>query len=502
MYNRRRGESTTRRMVLYVCALLFTGGLLPGCSAELPWEPAAKVETSASAKEQKADTGFVPELPGSYDSADTAVIVEKNEKENQITFFNIPTGRNYTLTYDGTTRIADKYGREMSMEQVKAGDVTDVTFLKSKKKLRSLSVSSKMWSNRAEGNYQINLNGKGMLVGKDQYELADNVMVLSGGTQMAIEDINACDGLILQGIDRTIYSITIDKGHGYLKLKNAEYFTGGWIEVGQSLIQPVTEDMLLTVPEGKYDVLITNRGNGGKKSVTITRNQETELDVGDLKGEETMLGNIIFTIKPVEASVYVDGDKVDISEPVSLEYGIHQLIVRADGYETMTKYLKVGQENANISLELEEAEEEDKQDVSGNDAKADKEKDTDQNGTGKTDTAENRQTEKEQTQNGQAQNKSPDSGNAAGQTQEDETDTVNATGGHRIYITSPKDTEVYFDGKYMGLAPLDFKKESGTHVVTLRKSGSQTRSFTIQIDDEEKDISWSFSELEKLAGEQ
>lgn len=469
MHRGQKSKGRRRRFMLGLFAL-FLGGTLMGCSTVLPWERVDKADTSDNASQQTADTGFIPELPGSYDSADTAVIVSKNEKESTITFFNIATGRNYTLTYDGTTRISDQYGKELTIAQIGAGDVTDVTFLKSKKKLRSLSLSSQVWTNRAEGNFQINLNGKGLLVGKDQYRLAENVMVLSEGKQVEIMDINACDGLFLQGIDRTIYSITIEKGHGYLKLQNAEYFNGGWIEVGQALIQPVSEDMLLTVPEGKYQVLITNRGNGGTKEVSIERNRETVLDVGDLKGEEPVIGNIVFTVTPQEASVYIDGDKADISSPVSLEYGIHQLIVRAEGYETMTKYLKVGQPYANIDLELEEAEEEtesgetDGKNISGNSASAERD-------SGSGSVSEN---------------------SAAG------AETVNASGDYRIYITSPKETEVYFDGKYVGLAPVDFKKESGTHVVTLRKSGSQTRSFTIQIDEEPKDISWSFSELEKI----
>ena len=469
MHRGQKSKGRRRRFMLGLSAL-FLGGTLMGCSTVLPWERVDKADTSDNASQQTADTGFVPELPGSYDSADTAVIVSKNEKESTITFFNIATGRNYTLTYDGTTRLSDQYGKELTIAQIGAGDVTDVTFLKSKKKLRSLSLSSQVWTNRTEGNFQVNLNGKGLLVGKDQYRLAENVMVLSEGKQVELMDINACDGLFLQGIDRTIYSITIEKGHGYLKLQNAEYFNGGWIEVGQALIQPVSEDMLLTVPEGKYQVLITNRGNGGTKEVSIERNRETVLDVGDLKGEEPVIGNIVFTVTPQEASVYIDGDKADISSPVSLEYGIHQLIVRAEGYETMTKYLKVGQPYANIDLELEEAEEEtesgetDGKNISGNSASAERD-------SGSGSVSEN---------------------SAAG------AETVNASGDYRIYITSPKETEVYFDGKYVGLAPVDFKKESGTHVVTLRKSGSQTRSFTIQIDEEPKDISWSFSELEKI----
>ena len=53
------------------------------------------------------------------------------------------------------------------------------------------------------------------------------------------------------------------------------------------------------------------------------------------------------------------------------------------------------------------------------------------------------------------------------------------------------------DGSYVGLAPVSFPKKAGSHVISLRRSGYQTRSYTIQVDEEEKDMELSFSELVK-----
>lgn len=432
-----------RTKLFILAACLF----LTGC--------AAVGQVKETGPEAVYDTGFTPAGTNTYDSADRAVVVRKEKEEGTITLFNIPTGKNYTLRYDGTTHIRDKHGEAMSMEQIQPGNVVDVTFLKSRKALRTLTLAPEVWTNTVEGNYTINQNGRGIMVGKDQYQLADNVMVVSEGGQISLEDINTCDSLYLQGIDRTIYSITIEKGHGYLRLANEEYFIGGWIEVGQALVRPVEEEMLLVVPEGSYQVLISNHGTAGVKNITVERGQEVTLDVGDLKGEEIKRGSVIFALNPVTASVYIDGDKVDTEKAVEMDYGIHQMIVRAEGYKTITQYVKVGQPYATLDIELEQ--EESEEGVSGNTL----------------------------------------SGNTAGEIPADSA-VVNATGGYHINITAPEGAEVYYDGNYAGTIPVSLKKEEGLHVVTLRKSGCQTRSFTMQVDAEAKDISWAFSELEVL----
>ena len=63
-----------------------------------------------AAAPERVDTGFVLTNAKSYDSADTAVIVKIKEDDGTITFLNLDTGRKYTLSYDGTSSITDKYG--------------------------------------------------------------------------------------------------------------------------------------------------------------------------------------------------------------------------------------------------------------------------------------------------------------------------------------------------------------------------------------------------------
>ena len=156
-------------------------------------------------------------------------------------------------------------------------------------------------------------------------------------------DLNLADILTFHGIDSTVLSVTVEKGHGYLRLVNDENFVGGWLEIGQTQIVRITEDMLVTVPEGSYQVDISYNGGGGTKNVVINRTEETTLDIGDLEVAEAQYGMVLFSLNPSDAELYIDGSQVDASQPITLEYGIHQIIAKADGYKSLTQYLRVGQ---------------------------------------------------------------------------------------------------------------------------------------------------------------
>ncbi|MDE5680034.1 MAG: PEGA domain-containing protein, partial [Lachnospiraceae bacterium] len=334
----------------------------------------------------------------------------------------------------------------MTLEQIREGDIVDVTFLKSKKKLATLTISGDSWTTADISRYQFNVVSHDVSIGNEIYKVTENTKIFSNGEQIEMMDLNSTDILTFNGIGNTVHSIVVEKGHGYLRLSGDENFIGGWIEVGQNIIYQITEDMLLTVPEGSYQVLISTRGGGGTKSVIINRNTEVTLDISDLEIEAPQYGQVLFAMSPSSASLYVDGNLVDTSLPVTLEYGIHQLMARADGYSTVTSYLKVAQESAgiDITLDLEDDDEEEEENS----------EETVSSGNGTT-----------------------------------------TASYYQVYIDAPEGAEVYLDGNYIGICPISFKKVEGPHVITLRRTGYETRSYTIQVDGEDKDISYSFAEL-------
>ena len=47
-----------------------------------------------------------------------------------------------------------------------------------------------------------------------------------------------------------------------------------------------------------------------------------------------------------------------------------------------------------------------------------------------------------------------------------------------------------------GISPINFKKVTGSHTITLRKNGYQAKSYTIYLYDDGQDITYSFADLE------
>ena len=438
MTQKKKDKKNRKKSLAAVLAAILTMAVAVGYSV-FPRESRPPAEEPSP---ERVDTGFVVTGPESFDSADTAILVGRDEKENTLTFLNLELGRRYTLSMDGTTRMYDKYGQIMSIEQFAKGDIVDITFLKSKKHLTVMRLSASAWSYSDVTRYELNMVRRELSIGEDVYRLTENTQFLSENRSIEMMDLNPSDVLSFQGIDSQVLSVRVDKGHGYLRLVNDEKFVGGWIEIGQTQIQRITEDMLLTVPEGSYQVNISNKGGGGIKTVVINRNEETCLDIGDLEIPESQSGMVLFSLSPSKAELYIDGTKADISGPVSLEYGIHQLIARAEGYHSITQYISVAQESGGFNIVLEAVDGD-----SGESSSA---------STGLTQTA---------------------------------------TSYYKVYIDAPESVEVYLDGNYIGISPCNFRKDSGTHTITLRRTGYVTRSYMVQIDDEARDMTLSFADL-------
>ena len=239
--------------------------------------------------------------------------------------------------------------------------------------------------------------------------------------------------------------------------------------------------MLIVVPEGTYDVSVSHNGSRASQKINFIRNEEIAWDLGTVEIVLPKTGTILFTITPDTAKVVIDGSIVDISQPVELTYGVHQITITASGYDTLAKYIKVGAASANIAIDLEKNSQDDT-----NESKTEKETEqkTDKETDKTTDTTDNAETK---------ENTETEETTTEAQTQALET----ASSTYKVHIDSPEGVEVYLDGNYIGIAPVSFAKKSGNIVITLRKSGYQTRSYALEIDEEQKDTTYSFSELEK-----
>lgn len=475
--------------------------LLAGCSdAEIAGFGSAGQDVAEEAAQETVSAAV--RNPNIYDSEDAAVVVKKDLEAGTVQFQNISTSRRYTLNYDGTTKVYDRNDQSLSMQQLREGSVVTVRFYKPDKSLSYVRENPDCINYNNVQGYSMDLRDGTVIIGNELYNISGHVVVVSEGRETDMMEVNPVDIISVWGYKNMIYGINVEKGHGYLRLQNEDYFVDGWIDVGDKVIRKISEDMLLVVPEGTYNVTVSSKGSSATQEISFARNEEMAWDLGSVKITVVQKGSVIFTLTPATAKVTVDGRQVDVSKPVTLDYGLHQMRISEEGYETVGQYIKVAEPSASIAVELEKSEEESTEEEKSK-ASADKSSKDDE------DKEDEDEEEKDLDEEQAPSKKYPSSSKKDGEeesqddgseeeSEETKGSVASASGKYRVYIDAPEGAEAYLDGSYIGITPVSFNKAEGSYVVTLRKTGYQTRSYTLQIDNEEKDVNYSFTELIKL----
>ncbi len=486
-----------KKTVVPICVILFI--MFIGCYLIIMEYAKEKAAAHAAKEEELKEEEVITELP-EQDEGVHAILLETDTQGRTMTLQDIVTEKIYELPYEDSLVIESLHGDIMSLAQVTPGQIFRISYSSGSRKLTGLKMSDIVWTYTDVTRFSFDERRKVMTIADDAYKFTDGLKIFSQGKQAEIMDVTQMDKLTVRGIDKQILSVTVDKGHGYLRILNDAYFVGGWIEIGQDIIKPITEDMLIPVGEGDYLVRVTNRGYAGEKNISITRDTETDMDLSKIEIEEVAIGHILFKISPDYARLYIDDEMTEFEERVPLEFGVHALRVECAGYNTIRSNIKVGSDYAEIEITMDE-EESVSQDKTGSSFvtpptdtanTASSTNDADNSGSSSTTAADVNGSSSETAQNTDTASSSSD------KTESSSGSTTNVISAEKkIYVEQPAGTEIYLDGNYIGVAPVSTAKVTGTHVLTLSREGYKTRSYTVNIANDGNDVTFSFSELTK-----
>lgn len=541
-----------------------------------------------------------------YDKKMTCIIKSIDKENMTIRLFDIDSGNEHTLTYNGGTDIKDSYGTVISMKQVELGEIVDAYYKSEQNKLTRLYISSEAWEYPKVSNLIINRTESYMKIANSKYKYDNKLVIIDNNNLIDLMDINSQDELTLRGIGKKIYSITVTKGHGYIRLKNYDTFLDGTLYVGSSIIIPVVENMLIVAREGKYQFVIEKDNLQAMKNINIRRNQEVIIDMIEFEKEVVLTGKISFDISPNNAVLYINGVQTDYSKPVKLEYGTYKILVELNGYIAYSGTLTVANDSENISIDLaNSSSQKDSKYITNNNTNNSSNTNKDNN-TNNTNNNENNSTNNNNNDEDNNKNDNPkdnennniddnknnndtsnddktndedyyiyDEDEFGGDVEKDEDDidddnsdednninndnsdednninddnsdedndidnndidsndntddnnpdedtnssTNTITDGainsntnvsnessvegttsvdyeHAIFVRSPEGASLYLNGNLKGTIPFNMTKEVGVHTVTISKEGYITRSYTMEVLDNDQDINWQFDEL-------
>ena len=285
-------------------------------------------------------------------SADLFLITNNDMQSECLVLEQLASGKQYMYNYSIVTRFLDKYGNRANASYFEPGRVISIGEKDEKGRLLEAQISDEVWEYPDITKYSIDLDRGVFTMGDTNYSYEEDVFIHSDGTINKLSDLNGLDTLRVVGMGKEILSVVVTTGHGTLKLKNTDLFEGSFIQVGTRVFAEITKDMELELPEGKHMVAVANNGYGDTTEIEIVRGQELVLDLDTLKGEGPNIGNILFAVDVADAIIMIDGEAVDYSQVVPIQFGVHTLKVVAEGYETYSKKLFVNSKEATIVIAM------------------------------------------------------------------------------------------------------------------------------------------------------
>lgn len=392
-----------------------------------------------------------------------AVVTEIDLEHNIISFVECTSGVQTNLIYHGGVYVRNRYGDEIGINKLALGSVVNVEYYVDTAKLLGVQISDTVTMLTGVTKFAADTSsGKATYKGTS-CDMSSSIVAFDGDKMIDVSEINTEDQVTLYIFGGKLVAVSIEVGHGYVRLSGQDSYIGGLVEIGYDVIVPVTNDMLLAVREGMYTLRISRNGYSDSKEVKVVRDRETKVDLTDIA---IPTGTVGFTVIPEDAKITI-GKKEIGGYVYSNLYGTYTFKVEAEGYRTFKGSFKIDKPSKNLTIELVKLDEDTTEDTT--------EDSTDTEDTTEATTAE-ATTESE-------------TGMSSISTERPVSD------GHTITIKEPAGVGVYIDGDYVGTAPVTVPKTLGTHSITLYQSGYLIKSYTITAVENGQDDEYSYPAL-------
>lgn len=326
--------------------------LLSCVAASILYGCGSKDNGPVLAKRYPGSTVADTENAAESEAAGLYMVLKTDTSLGTMTFLNIDTGRNEQYSYTDGTYFRDKYGDYTSVADFCPGRIAAITLRPKTLVLDEARISDKAWEYDNVVRFSVDEEEEIFTIADKKYSYDASTVVFSGDMQTDFDMLTDNDVLRIQGIGRRILSVSVTTGHGIIRLEHAEDLLDGWLSLDHKMYYLITENMQMEVPEGEYELSVAGNGYGGTTNITVARGEETVINIDEIKGEGPKFCTITFEIGVENAALYIDGQAVDYSQPLELQYGIHELKIEAEGYETWAKRLFVNSSEAVIEVAM------------------------------------------------------------------------------------------------------------------------------------------------------
>lgn len=275
------------------------------------------------------------------------VVKDVDDKNDQLTILDIQNNESVTLKIDSAVDIKDEYGSLMTLVQFNVGDMIETKYDNHEKRPEFIHKTAKTWKRSKIDGVVVDRENKTITVGNDIYNYTDDLVTIS----FDMDNLAPEDEVTLMGYKDNVWTIKLEKGHGYISLNNHSNFIGGILEIGTNKTVNIKQNTLVAVPVGVHDIVVTNDQLTYETEVMVEKDQKVVVDVKDATPRK---GMVQFSVAQADVSFSINGETYsDFSTPIPFDYGTYTIKIVKDGYVDWENELIVNKPFTTFEIDLE-----------------------------------------------------------------------------------------------------------------------------------------------------
>lgn len=284
----------------------------------------------------------------------TAVILNISTDNNKIQLYNFEQDKEISLVMLAGAEMKDQYGNIMSLAEFKEGDVVQVTYNSNDMKFNSLKISSKSWQQKSVTGLKVDTKASTITAGNKIYKYNNKLAATYNGEDFDIAQLDAVDIATIKGYNDTMWSIELEKGHGFVVLSSKDKIKDGAIEIDTNIFKSLNEESRVKVREGSHKLVVKGSNiEPYTKQFIVSNAEEVTIDLSDVQFKS---GVLIIKSNVTDYVLYVNGEQQISGEPLVLEFGKYTIKATKEDYNEVTAEVVIEQNTVEITLNMEEIE--------------------------------------------------------------------------------------------------------------------------------------------------
>lgn len=265
---------------------------------------------------------------------------------------NTADGKTLFYTIGSGVPITKEDGRMMAYTAIARGDIILIGVAGENKSVVSVEYTDDVWEKEDFTNIELDTAQRTISNGVSTYDYDKSTLFIYNGGFISAEEMDKTDVVTLKGVGDKVWTVTVEKYHGYIKLENVDKIEDAVITVDGEEIE--FTDNQAAVSSGAHTLGIS--GSNIEEltvDIHITAGEVYSVDMASVQ-EKT--GVLTLNVNVDDCIIVVDGKQVNKDEPVVLSLGTYPISVSAEGYKTYSGTVEINEPLVEVNIELEKIE--------------------------------------------------------------------------------------------------------------------------------------------------